>query len=171
MRIIVADTGPLIHLHEAGVLRLLSLAGEVLVTPRVMNEWKSQPAGLRPEPIPDWIKIIATSVSASQQAQAWLQSGLLHGGEAESLAVALEIPADWLLTDDSAPRLLATNLGLETHGSLGVILWAAAHGHLAQQDASLALDRLERSTLWLSAKVRMEARRVLQVLFQPDMHA
>jgi predicted nucleic acid-binding protein len=168
MRIIVADTGPLIHLHEAGSLHLLSLAGDVFVTPQVMSEWKSQPEELRPASIPEWIRCLTPSTEASLQSQAWLQSGLLHGGEAESLAVALEAPADWFLTDDAAPRLLATRLGVETHGSLGIILWAAAQRRLTQSDARLALDRLERSTLWLSAAVRAQARLALQHLFESD---
>jgi predicted nucleic acid-binding protein len=95
---------------------------------------------------------------------------LLHGGEAESLAVALEIPADWLLTDDAAPRLLATQLSIETHGSLGVILWAAAQKKLSPIDAYQALERLEQSTLWLSARVRTQAKLALQQLLgsEPD---
>jgi hypothetical protein len=127
-----------------------------------------QPAERRPDPIPEWIRGIVPSAEASRQARAWMQSGLLHGGEAESLAVALETSADWLLTDDAGPRLLATTLGMETHGSLGIILWAAAQKHLGYADARLALDRLERSTLWLSANVRAQARLALKQLFEPD---
>lgn len=170
MRLLVADTGPLIHLHEARALHLLPLAGQVFVTPQVMKEWLGQPAERRPDPLPDWIRSIVPSAGASLRSRAWMQSGLLHGGEAESLAVALEMAADWLLTDDAAPRLLATTLGVETHGSLGIILWAAAQRHLTFADACSALDRLERSTLWLSAKVRTEARTALRQLLEPDQN-
>jgi len=65
------------------------------------------------------------SASAQQRSLTWQQAGLLHGGEAEPVALAIELKADWFLTDDAAARLLAESLGLEVHGSLGVILWAA----------------------------------------------
>jgi predicted nucleic acid-binding protein len=169
MTVIVADTGPLVHLHEAQALHLLPLAGDILVTPQVLTEWKSLSRALRPDPIPDWIKTGVPSVAALQQAEGWLKAGLLHAGEAESLALAIERSADWLLTDDAAARLLATSLGVETHGSLGVILWAAAQRHISRADADHALDRLEQSTLWLSARVRAQARQALERLCsKPD---
>ena len=37
---LVADTGPLVHLHEAGGLHLLPLIGEILVSPLVLAEAK-----------------------------------------------------------------------------------------------------------------------------------
>ncbi|NTW38137.1 MAG: DNA-binding protein, partial [Syntrophobacteraceae bacterium] len=38
MRIVVCDTGPILHLHEAGALELLAKAGEVFVPPAVDRE-------------------------------------------------------------------------------------------------------------------------------------
>ncbi len=38
VRIVVCDTGPILHLREAGVLALLAKAGEVLIPPGVNNE-------------------------------------------------------------------------------------------------------------------------------------
>jgi hypothetical protein len=40
-RIIVCDTGPLLHLSEAGAAHLLSLAGKVLIPPLVATEFKA----------------------------------------------------------------------------------------------------------------------------------
>ena len=37
-RLVVADTGPLIHLAQADVLALLELTGEILVPGTVLNE-------------------------------------------------------------------------------------------------------------------------------------
>jgi predicted nucleic acid-binding protein len=94
----------------------------------------------------------------------WERAGFLDAGEAEAIALAQQMGADWLLTDDAAARLFAQSLGMEVHGSLGVVLWAAAIGHLARADASRVLDRLGRSSLWLSAGILREARAALDEL-------
>jgi predicted nucleic acid-binding protein len=69
------------------------------------------------------------------------------------------------LTDDTTARVVAQAQGIEVHGSLGVVLWAAAMGHFDQVEAEAALDRLASSSLWLSAKVLTQAQAALQQLF------
>jgi predicted nucleic acid-binding protein len=51
----------------------------------------------------------------------------------------------------------ASELGLEVHGSLGVILWAAAVGHIDRPIAEQALTQLAASSLWLSSRILGEA--------------
>ncbi len=46
----------------------------------------------------------------------------LGAGEAEAIALARSLHADWLLTDDAEARVVAQLAGLEVHGSLGVLL-------------------------------------------------
>jgi len=89
---------------------------------------------------------------------------LLDLGEAEAIALAHQIQADWLLTDDAAARLFAQALGLEVHGSVGVVLWAAVQGYLRRQQAEDVLDRLAQSSLWISPRVLAEAKAALQQL-------
>lgn len=67
--------------------------------------------------------------------------------------------------DDAAARVFATALGLEVHGSLGIVLWAAARRHLHREEAAVALDRLAHSSLWISARVLAEAQAALHRLF------
>jgi predicted nucleic acid-binding protein len=66
---------------------------------------------------------------------------------------------------DAAARLFAQTLGLEVHGSLGVVLWAAAVGRLGRAEAETTLDRLAQSSLWISARVLAEAKAALDQLF------
>jgi predicted nucleic acid-binding protein len=99
------------------------------------------------------------------QATKWQQVGLLDAGEAEAIALAQQLNANWFLTDDAAARILAASLGLEVHGSLGIVLWAAAMRYLSRGDAESALDRLAHSSLWLSVGVLAEARAALDRLF------
>ena len=86
-------------------------------------------------------------------------------GEAEALVLARRKKADWFLTDDSATRLFVSLLGMEVHGSPGVILWNAAHGYLNCNETKQVLKRLEQSSLWLSAKIYQEARQALDDIF------
>lgn len=97
------------------------------------------------------------SPTLQQRAEAWQQAGLLHGGEAEALALATEHRPDWFLTDDAAARLVAESLGLAARGSLSVVLWAAASQLTTRAEAEAHQAGLERSSLWLSPRVRTEA--------------
>jgi predicted nucleic acid-binding protein len=159
---IVADTGPLLHLSEAQALNLLWLAGECHIPARVAAEM----VGRNPEwHNPAWIRLDDLIGVHASEALRWQQAGLLDAGEAEAVALARQIEADWLLTDDAAARLFATELGLEAHGSLGVVLWAAALGYLDREEAAAVLARLAGSSLWISARVLDEARSALDEMF------
>jgi predicted nucleic acid-binding protein len=110
--------------------------------------------------------VVATvRTSDATQAARWERVGLLDTGEAEAIALARELNAEWFLTDDGAARVFATALGLEVHGSLGVVLWAAAVGHLNRKEAESALHRLAQSSLWISTRVLAEAHTALDRLF------
>ena len=166
MRNIVSNTGPLLHLSEAQSLDLLQQAGEVFIPPfvaieahRYLPAWHTSP--------PSWITIVELLESTLKEAEAWQQVGLLDRGEAEALALARQHQADWFLTDDTAARVLAESLGIETHGSLGLLLWAAATKHLNREESEQKLDALAASSLWISASVIAEARAALDSLFRP----
>ena len=165
MKRLVADTGPILHLHEAGAIHLLPLVGKVIMPPSVLAELNTHAPTLWPGPLPHHLKLQTLSPAAQHQALGWQKAGLLHGGEAEALALALELKPDWFLTDDAAARLMAESLGLEAHGTLGVILWAAAHKGVGNAEAEALLAALEKSSLWMSPRVRAEARAALAKLF------
>ncbi|MBI4589130.1 MAG: DUF3368 domain-containing protein [Candidatus Rokubacteria bacterium] len=82
------------------------------------------------------------------------------------MVLARSLSADWVLTDDAGARIIASLLGLEVHGSLGVILWAAASGHLERGQALSVLERLAKSSLWISPGILDEARQALEKLFK-----
>jgi hypothetical protein len=89
-----------------------------------------------------WLRTGTLPGDARTQTEAWAGVGGLGPGEVEAILLARALRADWLLTDDAGARLIASFLGLEVHGSLGVILWAAATRHIDRQDAVSVLDRL-----------------------------
>ena len=157
----VCDTGPVLHLHEAESLDLLLFVGSVWIPPavdqelvRLVGEW--------PARRPCQLRVLELETRSADQAAGWIASGLLHRAESEALALALQLKAQWYLTDDTAARELAKSLRVEAHGSLGVVLWAAAHGHLDPPQSVIRLEALFASSLWVSPSVREEAREALK---------
>lgn len=160
MRIIVCDAGPLIHLSEAGCLDLLKPAGNLFLPHRVAIEVQSAVSVVKP--LPAFLQIVELDPHERKQADMWQAAGDLHAGEAEALVLARRKKAGWFLTDDATTRLFVSLLGLEVHGSLGIILWNAAKGNLSRNEAESALERLEATSLWLSNRIRREARQALE---------
>jgi len=163
-RIIVSDTGPLLHLSEAGAVDLLSQAGEVLIPAVVAVEFEANAQGWSP---PQWARIIELEKPARQKADKWVRAEQVDRGEAEAIALALQEQADWLLTDDAQARQFAEANGLEVHGSIGVLLWSIVSGNVhARETAHQLLDNLAGSTLWISKQVLREAQKAIDALFE-----
>jgi predicted nucleic acid-binding protein len=163
VRVVVCDTGPILHLHEAGGLALLAEAGEILIPPTVddelsdlMTEW--------PASRPSWLRVRRLPSEDERRAAHLRGMGGLGLGEAEAIVLARSARADWLLTDDAGARIVAATLGLEVHGSLGVVLWAAAGKRVRRLEALAVLDGLAKSSLWISEAVLRDARQALDRL-------
>lgn len=155
----VADTGPLLHLSEAGVAHLIPLLGEVVLPPAVHEELQhfgQTTASTRILPV------VPLNAAASDAAEDWCKAGLVHRGEAQAISLLRQIEADYLLTDDAAARLLAVSLGLRARGSLGIILWLTGQRRLNAVEAAVYLDRLATTSLWVSPRIMTEARTALR---------
>ncbi len=150
-RVIVCDTGPLIHLSEADVLHLLKLAGDIFIPPAVATEFKTNlPNGK----LADWIQIHELNARSNSLVTRWVKNDDVDLGEAESIGLALQLHSDWFLTDDAEARQFAERIGLEVHGSIGLLLWAIASGHVENREqAYQMLNGLKRSSLWISERV------------------
>jgi len=160
MKVIICDAGPLIHLSEANCLDLLRPAGNVFLPHRVAIEVRSSvPIA---EQWPEWLQVVELQPHERKEAEMWQAAGGLHAGEAEALVLARRKKSDWFLTDDATTRLFVSLLGMEVHGSLGIIRWNAAKGYLSREETESALKRLEATSLWLSERVRREARQALE---------
>lgn len=161
MKIIISDTGPILHLIEADALFLLSRAGDVIVPPAVDKELAEKNPDWN-QLRPDWLHIEELTPQENIDAMLWVKSGDLDIGEAEAIAMAHYRRPDWLLTDDATARLFATVMGCEVHGSLGVILWGAVNRYIEKEEAKIYLDRLVKSSLWISQSIINEARKMLE---------
>jgi predicted nucleic acid-binding protein len=139
-RLVVADTGPLIHLEQANSLSLLELTGEVLVPKTVLDELEDGPTD---------VSELRFSVA---EADIDIDSVYPHldPGETAALVVCTERDAV-LLTDDMDARNTANEEGIEVHGSVGVVLYGYSQGELTEDAAKRTLRELKQDTsLYLS---------------------
>lgn len=166
MNVVVTDTGPLLHLHQVGAMHLLAHLGNIQLTPTVWNELQRHAPSFAISGLPAWLSLAQPSASAMLQASQWVNAQVLHAGEAEALAYARETQVDLFLTDDTAARTMGESLGIHVRGSLGIVLFASASGHLDKAECLQILTDLEmQSTLWMSAKVKSAARRAVSQIF------
>lgn len=161
LRRVVCNTGLLLHLGEARRRDLLNLTGEFHIPQAVdaeLNlldeEWERGR--------PSWVRVDALISPYLEESVLWHRSGILDLGEAEAVALAQQLDADWLLTDDAAARVFAQTKDVEAHGSLGVVLWSVAVGHLQRDRGETILDRLAQTSLWISKGVLTQAKEALR---------
>jgi hypothetical protein len=110
---VVSNASPLIGLERIGRLDLLAqLFGQVLVPPAVVRETVPQLV------LPAWI----AEQSLAQPMAPQIAQAALGAGESESISLALELGAAWLVLDDRPARRLAQGLGLSVIGTLGLFL-------------------------------------------------
>jgi len=125
---IVSNASPLINLARIGKLDLFhKLYGELIVPEAVWQEVVVEGAGhpgadeVKTAP---WIKVRA--VNNKPLVQVLRQD--LDAGEAEAIALALEVGAELLLMDEHLGRETARHLGLRYMGLIGVLIEAKHKG-------------------------------------------
>ncbi|GBC96420.1 hypothetical protein HRbin16_02224 [bacterium HR16] len=162
-RVIVSNTGPLLHLGQVEAQYLLHLLGNVYVPHEVLEEL------VRLSPQRGWEDLTVVDIQPlfAKQAQQWIDAGYLDRGEAAAIALAKQIECEWFFTDDTRARVFARALGLEVHGTLGVVIACASLNLITVVHARQLVSRLyHESSLWLSARVFEEAMRSLDRLAQ-----
>lgn len=160
-RIVVCDTGPLLHLGEANILYLLHLAGDVFIPPVVATEYELNAPDIK---LPDWVVVKELDEPYRKKTLVWRKQ--IDEGESAAIALTLQIQAEWLLSDDANARQFAESLGLEIHGSIGLLLWAVVSGRIENQSVSLnLLNALANSSLWISDRVLSQARKAIGNLY------
>jgi predicted nucleic acid-binding protein len=172
--IVDADTGPLLALAKVDALDLLrQLYQPVITGPAVYTE--AVTAGLA-----------MNAADALALNEAYLRgelvvrqpggvhlahSGALHAGEVESIQLAIEQQADWLLIDDFDARQLAqqnfamAGLAIGLKGTLGVVV-TATHGQIVTPVQAIDLVKAlkNRPDIWLSSDLCEAVIKTLQHL-------
>src|SRR5262249_1433949 len=80
--------------------------------------------------------------------------GVLGPGEAEAIALALELKADSILLDETEAREEALRLGLPVSGTIGVLEKAADRDLINLSDA---FSRLARTNFYVSPELLQQA--------------
>jgi predicted nucleic acid-binding protein len=121
---IVSDTSPISNLAAIQHLQLLQqLYGRIIIPSAVfrelINAGNEEPAAIAVRTL-DWIEV---KVVSDQSLLLTLQANL-DMGEAEAIALAVEIGAKRLIIDERRGRNEAIELGLQVTGVLGILLAA-----------------------------------------------
>jgi hypothetical protein len=129
--IVVSNTTPLIGLAIVQRFDLLRhLFSEIHIPDAVYDEAvvAGREAGGAKREVTDasWIKVV--SVSDRPAVEAMLDD--LDLGEAETIVLARELDADWVLMDEKKGRRKLTQMGLKKVGTLGILLSAKQAGLL-----------------------------------------
>ena len=129
--IVVSNTSPLTNLAAIGQFDLLQrLHGQVHIAESV---WEELNAGGRRWPGRDEVAA-ANWIERRPVQNRWLVTALqrdLDRGEAETIALALELGADMALLDEREGRRVAQRLGLRVVGVVGILLEAKSDGAIA----------------------------------------
>jgi len=129
----VSNTSPLSNLASIGRLELLrSQFPELWIPDAVAVELDSHPDPVARATIQNAIRVQWIQIRTPQDSGLLrLLSLQLHRGEAEAIALANDLNADFVLIDEQEGRQLASRTGLAVAGVLGVLLRAKRTGEIA----------------------------------------
>lgn len=152
MSLWVADTSPLIFLAKLDRLDLLQRgAKEILVPPAVVaevQEYRDEAHWRIEEALDKWLTV--TPVRDRGVVEVLLAD--LDPGEAETIALALEIRAERVVMDDLDGRRFARRVELNAIGTLGLLLAACLRGELPSLRAEI--ERLEEGGFRIGESLR-----------------
>ena len=147
MLVVVSDSSPLMNLAGIGRLYLVhEQFGEVIIPPSVWDE-----IVLNSDTLPGvsdvrkaydagWISLAKPDNTAVVD----LLGLGLHRGEAEAIALAIELRSSLILLDDADARLAATTLGLRKTGVIGILIKAKIDGKIEslRHELNALMDRM-----------------------------
>ena len=126
--IIVSNTSPITNLAAVHQLNLLQQLYGKIIIPEAVN---LELTGVVP-PVPGTVEVqtfewIETRRVANRNLVTQLQQEL-DDGEAEAIALAIELNANRLLIDERRGRIVASRLGVKFTGVLGILIVAKHQG-------------------------------------------
>jgi predicted nucleic acid-binding protein len=142
MRLIVADTSPLVYLLLIEHIDILPRLFETILLPDAVHRELRNP--LAPPSVQAWADSLPPWAEIREVADTSVDAELrlLGPGERVALILALSIRADLVLIDERKGTRAALDRGLEVTGTLGILQRAARRGlvNLAE-----AFDRLKQT--------------------------
>jgi len=156
----ITDTGPVLHLHEIGWCRAMSIFDHLLMPNLVAQELRNYGVSPHPFNVPG---LYVTVVDISPNEWEPIVSTSIHFADAQVLALSRSKQfRTTVLTDDLALRRRMENEGAIVVGSVGVLIRAYTTGRLKRDDLESAIDALlTTSTLYLSRAFKTYVRHLL----------
>ncbi|MDB9307160.1 DUF3368 domain-containing protein [Aphanizomenon sp. CS-733/32] len=147
--IIVSDTSPINNLAAINQLHLLQqLYGTVIIPEAVYRELTDPDfpvAGVLEVQTFEWIQ----TCSVTNRTVIEVLINELDVGEAEAIALAVELRADQLLIDERRGRIIANKLHLKYTGILGILIEAKSQG-LVILVKPLMDDLINQAGFWIA---------------------
>jgi predicted nucleic acid-binding protein len=140
------NTSPIIFLYKLGILDRLvpALWDTVYITSAVADEVNDKNITDRPYfshyHVQDKLAVMAMPES-------------LHKGETESIISAIESGVYFLVLDDFKARRKAESLGIDTMGTIGVILLASQKSIISVEEAIKFLHDLREHSFWINEEL------------------
>ena len=149
---VVSNAGPLIALSSIRQLDVLRrLFGSIVIPDAVYREvvlnGQGRPGQNEVEQAA-WITIEHVTSSGISN----LMLDKLDAGERESIALAYDLKADYILLDERLARRRANLLGLTVIGTLGILLMAHKDQHI--HDIATLLSELEQNAFRMNTEVK-----------------
>ena len=162
--IVVSDSTPLITLMKATKLEVLhGLFGEIVIPEAVFRELTSN------ENYPDEAELIrgcsfirVVSVTDKKTVSVLQRATGLDLGESEAIVYADDVGADLLLMDEIPGRRVATEMGLNIMGSVGVLVLAFKEGCLSKADVESAFQKILAANRHISSKLIDDALEIVR---------
>jgi len=153
---VVLDAGPIIHLGKIDSLNLLSVFNKIVLPEAVYEE-------ISVGSVPDELDEMEYELTGTKDEGDF---DTLDRGESEALSTAQDLDeAVVFLTDDLDAREKAKELGIEVHGSVGVIVLGFRQGELDFDQASSRILALSEETdMFITEAVVSEGIRILREL-------
>ena len=153
---VVCDAGPIIHLDELECLHLMEDFERVFVPDVVRKEVLAYRDVAFKDSNVKWTEI-SHQFPVEAHLQAIYKIFSLDAGEVAALAFMSKEPGLLFLTDDAAARLVATKLGYNVHGTIGVLLRAIRRDLMKPKKV---IDRIKliplQSSLYIKASLLQE---------------
>ncbi|XWK87639.1 MAG: DUF3368 domain-containing protein [Phormidium sp.] len=147
---VIVNTSPLLYLHQVGQLQLLQQLYDKITVPTAVTQelevGKEQGVNVPEINSMAWIEI--RPVTSAVLVPAVIDLGQ---GEAEVLALGLEIPDTLLVFDDRLARRIADLYKLKYTGTLGILVKAKQVGYIPAVAPIIAM--LQSQGMWLNDKI------------------
>lgn len=160
----VADTGPILHLHEISRLEALSTIAPLTIPDLVIAELGARGLGL-PDLVMAGVTSTVTPVGADEWEQILLETDPPRIQPADAQVFALVQASRFqalTLTDDLTLRRLLEANGATVVGSVGILVRAYSSGNLKRKELEESVDALIRdSSLYLSRTFRLYLKQLL----------